>query len=67
MKIELSDEAIEDIMCATLKEHIKYAKKNIRDLNAKKNLKDFEEEDLIHNMTMLVSLKAVYEYFGGDL
>jgi hypothetical protein len=70
MKIELSDDAVEDIVCATLKEHIKYCKKNIKDLTAKRKaggLKDFEEEDLIHNMTMLNSLKDVHGYFGGNL
>lgn len=70
MKIELDDETLEGIVCATLKEHIKYANKNIKDLKAKQKqgqLKDFELQDLGHNIQMLASLKDVYGYFGGNL
>lgn len=70
MKIELSDEAIEDIVCATLKEHIKYANKSIKELKAKQKttqLKAYELEDLGSNVSMLRSLKEVYGYFGGNL
>lgn len=70
MKIDLDDDTVEGIVCATLKEHIKYTKKNIKELTAKqkaKKLQAFEEEDLNHNMTMLQSLKDVHAYFGGDL
>ena len=70
MKIEIDNDTIDDIVCATLKEHIKYASKNIKDLKAKQKqgqLKDFELQDLGHNTQMLASLKDVYGYFGGNL
>ena len=67
MKIELDDETVERIVCATIKEHMKYAKKNIKDLKKKSSLKDFEAEDLGHNEKMLAAFQEVYGYFGGDL
>ena len=70
MKIELDDETVEGIVCATIKEHLKYAKKNVKDLRAKQRktgLKDFEEDDLAHNENMQDALGRVYGYFGGYL
>jgi ABC-type Zn uptake system ZnuABC Zn-binding protein ZnuA len=67
MKIELSDEAIEDIVCATLKEHMKYLKKNIKELKKKGKLASHEEHDLGHDVKMLASMEDVYGYFGGNL
>jgi demethoxyubiquinone hydroxylase (CLK1/Coq7/Cat5 family) len=67
MKIELSDEAVEDIVCATLKEHMKYLKKNIKEHNKKSKLQPFEIQDLGHDVKMLAAMKEVYAYFGGNL
>jgi hypothetical protein len=67
MKIELSDEAVEDIVCATLKEHMKYLKKNIKQHNKKDKLSSWEEQDLGHDTKMLAAMKEVYGYFGGNL
>lgn len=70
MKIELSDDAVDDIVCATIKEHIKFCKKNIKDLKAlqkKETLKSFQADDLLYNVQTLQSLQSVYAYFGGNL
>ena len=68
MKIELSDEAIEDIMCATLDEHMKYMKKNIKELKKKKGaLEPYQAQDLGHDVKMLAAMEEVYGYFGGNL
>lgn len=68
MKIELSDEAIEDIVCATLSEHMKYLKKNIKDLKKKKgSLEPHQAQDLGHDVKMLAAMEDVYGYFGGNL
>lgn len=67
MKIELSDEAVEDIVCATLKEHMKYMRKNIKEIKKISNLKGFQEQDLVHDVVMLEAMAKVYAYFGGDL
>jgi hypothetical protein len=68
MNIELSDEAIEDIVCATLKEHMKYLKKNIKEHKKKKgNLRPFELQDLGDDVKMLAAMQDVYGYFGGNL
>jgi hypothetical protein len=67
MKIELSDEFVEDIVCATLKEHMKYLKKNIKELKKKSKLETFQQLDLGHDVAMLVAMEEVYGYFGGNL
>lgn len=67
MKIEFSDEAIEVIMCETLKEHMKYMKKNIKELKKKGKLEPFQKEDLGHDVAMLAAMEEVYGYFGGNL
>lgn len=67
MKIELNDEAIEDIVCATLKEHMKYLKKNIKELKKQKKLETFQQLDLGHDVSMLAAMEEVYNYFGGNL
>jgi hypothetical protein len=67
MKIELSDEAIEDIVCATLSEHMKYMKKNIKELKKKGKLEPFQQQDLGHDVAMLAAMEEVYGYFGGNL
>lgn len=67
MKIELSDEAIEDIVCATLAEHMKYMRKNIKELKKKKKLEAHQQQDLGYDVNMLAAMEEVYGYFGGDL
>lgn len=70
MKIELDDDTIDNIVCATIKEHLKYAKKNVKELRAKKKksgLKEYEQDDLTHNEDMQDALGRVYGYFGGYL
>lgn len=67
MKIELDDETIEGIVCATLKEHMKYMRKNIKELKKMSKLKDFQEQDLAHDVAMLAALEKVHGYFGGNL
>lgn len=67
MKIELSDEAVEDIVCATLKEHMKYMRKNIKEFKKMSKLKEFQEQDLGHDVAMLAAMEKVHAYFGGDL
>jgi hypothetical protein len=67
MKIELSDEAIEDIVCGTLKEHMKYMKKNIKALKKMDELQPFQMQDLGHDVKMLAAMEEVYGYFGGNL
>ena len=67
MKIELSDEAVEDIVCATLKEHMKYLKKNIKEHKKRDKLEPFQAQDLGQDIKMLAAMEEVYGYFGGNL
>lgn len=67
MNIELSDEAVEDIVCSALREHMKYMKKNIKELKKKKNLEAYQQQDLGHDVSMLAAMEEVHEYFGGNL
>jgi hypothetical protein len=70
MKIELDEDAITGVVRAVLEEHIKYAKRSIKELKAKQKttqLKDFELQDLGAHVSTLESLKNVHAYFGGNL
>lgn len=67
MKIELDDEIIDSIVCATLAEHMKYLKKNIKELKKKKNLEAYQQQDLGHDVSMLAAMEEVRTYFGGRL
>ena len=67
MKIELDDETIDSIVCATLKSHIKYCKDNIKSLRKTPDLKDYQKEDLSNNIETLAALEVAYNYFGGNL
>ena len=67
MKSELSDEAVEDIVCATLNEHMKYMRKNIKELKKQKKLGAHQQQDLGHDVSMLAAMEEVYGYFGGNL
>lgn len=64
MKLELDDEVTDAIVVATLKQHLKYAKKNIKDLRKMKKLESFQAEDLGNNIKLADSIEDVLHYFG---
>lgn len=65
MRLDLDDEVTDAIVLATLKEHRKYANKNVKDLKKKKKLESYQEQDLGHNIRLAASLDDVIRYFGG--
>lgn len=65
MKIELDDEVTDAIVVATLREHLKYAKKNIKDLRKMKKLETYQAEDLGNNVKLVDSIEDVLHYFGA--
>lgn len=67
MNIELDDEVTDTIVCATIKEHMKYMRKNIKELKKKKNLESHQLADLGYDVSMLAAMEQVYGYFGGNL
>ena len=67
MKLELDDDVTDAIVLATLKEHMKCAKANIKTLKKKKNLQPYQQQDLGYNVHLLEAMEVVNKYFGGDL
>jgi hypothetical protein len=67
MILELDDEVADSIVCSTIKQSMKYLKKDIKTLKAKKNLENFQKEDLGHNIHVLAALEIAYDYYGGNL
>lgn len=67
MKLELDDEVTDAIVVATLKEHIKYAKKGIKELKKKKKLAPYEQQDLGSYVHLLEAMETVNRYFGSEL
>ena len=67
MKLDLDDEITDAIVCATLKEHMKYIKKNIKELKKKPKLESYQKEDLGNDVKILANMEEVFNYFGGAL
>lgn len=65
MKLELDDDVTDAIVSATLKEHMKYLKKNIKELKKKKRIPNSQAIDLIYDQNLLEAMEIVREYFGG--
>jgi hypothetical protein len=68
MKVDLSTEVLDGLVYAALKEHVRYVKKNIKELNALNKdagLKPYQADDLANEILLLDSMKRVLTYFGG--
>lgn len=63
--ITLDGETADRICQESLGQHIEIIKADIKRLTKAKSLQNFEKEDLGHNVSMLASMKDVYEYYGG--
>ena len=66
MKLELDDVVTDAIVVATLKEHMKYLKTNIKNHKKRDKLEPFQAQDLGNDTKMLAAMKEVYGYFGGE-
>lgn len=64
MKIDIDDSMRDKIINTCLKEHMKYLKKNVKELSAKKSLTPFQETDLLQDLTLLNAMKEVHNYFA---
>lgn len=67
MLLELNDDVADEIVCATIKQSMKFLKKDIKELKAKKNLEAYQKEDLGNNIHVLAALEIAYDYYGGNL
>lgn len=64
MKLDIDDAISDAIVRSSLKEHMEYLKKNVKELSAKKSLTPFQETDLLQDLTLLNAMKEVHNYFA---
>ena len=64
MKLDIDDAISDAIVRSSLKEHMKYLKKNVKELSAKKSLTPFQKTDLLQDLTLLNAMKEVHNYFA---
>ena len=67
MKIEIDEDIATSIIITELRNAIKYVKADIKRLKNLESRQSFEDIDLKDTKKMLKQLKAVYEYFGGNI
>lgn len=66
-KVEIDADTADRITLCTLKDSIELTKKNIKQLNKKKDLRNHEKEDLFDAINTLQALMVVYDYYGGNI
>ena len=66
-KIEIDGETADRIVVCSLKDSIEYLKKEIKTLKKKKNLDDWEKEQLADSVIELDAMEKVFDYYGGNL
>lgn len=67
MKINLTDDQIDDVVLYEMRRHSALLKSNISDLKRKKKLQKFEKEDLARFNEVLESMNILIEYYGGNI
>jgi hypothetical protein len=70
IKLDLNEEFTDRILIAKLKEHIKYKKEDIKNLNRihkTQKLKPYQLEDMKNFRMDKKAMEQVLHYFGGDL
>lgn len=68
MKIDLTDDQIDDIVLYEMKRHSKILDSNISDLKKRrKKLQKFEKEDLARYEEVLESMNVMIGYYGSHL
>ena len=67
MKLEIDNSMIDIIMLAELKEQISSIEVDIKKLKTIRKRETFQEADLQNDIDILAHIKAVYEYYGGNL
>jgi hypothetical protein len=68
-KIELDSETADGITVLVIKEHLSFAKKNIKELKeemSKGSLSQNKKLDLVSNLELESHFNAVLKYFGKD-
>ena len=62
MKIEIDDDAADSVVRASMLDLYESLKDERRKLNQRKELKDFEKEDLEYNKTLLAAAITIIKY-----
>ena len=65
-KVEIDGDTADRIVVCSLKESIVYLKDDIKTLKRRKNLKDYEKQQLAQNIVDLEAMEKVFDYYGGN-
>jgi hypothetical protein len=66
MKFKLDWETVDGLVRCSIKEHMSILETNIKKLQKKKKLKDYEQEDLKFDLIMLEHMSKVHHYFNKE-
>jgi hypothetical protein len=66
-KVEIDGDTADRIVVCSLKETMKYLKEDITKYKKYKKLSNYQKEELTDLITHLHHIRAVYEYYGGNL
>ena len=66
MKIEISDELLDQLFVESLSQSMQILQKDIAKLSKKKKLQQFEKEDLTEFVRMYDAMREVSAWYGGD-
>jgi hypothetical protein len=64
MRISLSDDQVDSVIIWELKRHSKVLRSNIESLRRRKNLENFEKEDLKRFREVLEAASMVIQYYS---
>jgi len=67
MRIELSDDQIDEVVLFEMRRHSKLLESNVASLKRKRRRKKFEDEDLDRYKEVLSAMKVMLGYYGSNL
>lgn len=67
MKIDLTDDQIDDVVLFELKRHSELLKSNVASLKRKRRREKYENEDLERFKEVLSAMKVLLGYYGSHL
>lgn len=67
IKIELTDDQIDDVVLDEMKRHSELLKSNVSSLKRKRSRASYEQEDLERYTEVLEAMKVIFGYYGSHL
>lgn len=67
MRIELTDDQIDEVVLFEMMRHSELLKSNISDLKRKRRRKNYENEDLKRFVEVLGAMSVIAGYYGSHL